>query len=119
MNLKQFTCGDVNAAPLLIGGIGQGGQTEMLVKRFGTKWKRTPVKGVWCLESPGMQFTMRSFRDGLWDIAFYDYETVEEFRKAFEDKTHCYNAIYFQTQPGDKYTGVAVIRFMESLAVES
>lgn len=108
----QFTVKEVDSAPLLIGGVGQEGFTETFVKRFGTKWKRTPAKGVFCLESDGAQFTVVRYAE-KWDIAFYDYETVAEFRKAFEEKSHCYNAIYFQTQPGDKYTGVAIIRFMK------
>lgn len=100
------------SAPTFIGGVGQGGDTESLVKRFGDRWRKTPAKEVWCVTSPGAQFTITAHGD-LWDIAFYDYETVEEFRKAFNEKTHAYNAIYFQTQPGDKYTGVAVIRFLK------
>lgn len=98
--------------PILIGGIGQGGAADALVKRFGDRWRKTPVKGCWCLESDGLQFTMVRMGD-QWDIAAYPYDTKAEFRQAFEEKTHCANAVYFQTKPGDKYTGVAVIRWMQ------
>ena len=110
MELVDFVLPDVK--PELIGGIGQGGAVDDLVKRFGNSWRKTPIKGTWCLESPGMQFTIRSY-GSEWDIAFYDYETVAEFRKAFESKEMHFNAIYFQTTSGDKYTGVAILRFLK------
>ena len=111
MTLFHFTSPNVNQSPLLIGGVGQSGYTEALVKRFGNHWRKTPVKGVWCLESPGLQFTIVPYGE-QWDIAAYEYETIAEFRKAFEEKSHCSNAIYIQTKLSDKYTGVAVIRYM-------
>ena len=100
-------------APELIGGIGQFGATKALVERFGTKWRKTPSKSVWCLESPGLQFTIMALSNGLWDIAAYEYETIAEFRAAYVNGHHGGNAVYFQTQSGDKYTGVAVIRWMQ------
>lgn len=71
------------------------------------------MKDCWCLTSDRMQFTIVPYGD-RWDIAFYDYETVTEFRKAFAEKTHVGNAIYFQTEVGDEYTSHAVIRFLQS-----
>lgn len=101
-------------APDLFGGIvvGEENPINAFIKRFGGHWRKTPAKGVWCLTEPGLQFTMTAMGD-VWDIAAYPYETVSEFRVAFEKGTHAGNAAYFQTQPGDKYTGLAVIRYMQ------
>lgn len=108
--LKSFSVSPIK--PTLVGGVGQGGPIDELVRRFGDHWKKTPAIFCWCLESPGLQFTIIPLSD-QWDIAAYPYETVAEFRKAFEDKTHVANAVYFQTIPTDKYTGLAVIRYMQ------
>ena len=111
MNLIEFK--GVQLRPRLIGGVGQGGNTEALVNRFGTMWRKTPSEDVWCLESPGLQFTIVALSNGRWDIAAYNYDTIAEFRSDFEKRLHVANAVYFQTQPGDKYTGVAIIRYMQ------
>jgi hypothetical protein len=107
--LNQFSIRE--EAPLLIGGVGQGGDVDALVARFGSRWRKTPAKGCWCLVSDGLQFTIVAYRD-RWDVAAYSYDTTEEFRRAFEAKTHVANAVYFQTEIGDKYSGLAVIRYM-------
>jgi hypothetical protein len=97
--------------PVLIGGVGSGGDADALVARFGNRWRKTPAKTCWHIASPGLQFTIVPYRE-RWDIAAYRYDTVDEFRRAFEAKTHVGEAVYFQTEPGDKYTGVAVTRWM-------
>lgn len=111
MEAFQFIAGS-RPAPTLVGGLGQGGDMDALAKRFGDRWTKTPAKECWCLAIPGMQFTIIPYRE-KWDIAFYEYETVAEFRKAFTERTHVGNAIYFQTLPSDKYTGLAVVRFLK------
>lgn len=100
-------------APMLFGEVGRDPVINAFVERFGDRWRKMPAKDCWCLTSNGMQFTIIPYRD-RWDIAFYDYETTAEFREAFEKKTHVGNAIYFQTEAGDDFTGHAVIRFLQS-----
>ena len=107
--LNQFSVRE--EAPALIGGVGQGGDADALVARFGARWRKTPAKGCWCLTSNGLQFTIVKY-GGRWDIAAYGYDTTEEFRRAFEENNHSSNAVYFQTEPGDKYTGLSLIRYM-------
>lgn len=102
--------------PPLMGLVGACDTIDAFVKRFGTCWRKTPVANCWYLASDGMQFTIVPYGD-KWDIAYYDYETVAEFRSAFESKTHVGNAVYFQTMDGDHYTIHAVIRFLESQGV--
>jgi len=107
--LKQFSVR--TEAPVLVGGTNQGGDIDALVVRFGSRWRKTPAKDCWCILSDGLQFTIVPYGE-KWDIAAYQYDTPEEFRQAFEAKNHVANACYFQTEAGDKYTGVAVIRYM-------
>lgn len=100
-------------APELVGVIGENATVDAFAKRFGMRWRKTPAENCWCLTSDGMQFTIVPYGD-RWDIAYYDYGTVGEFRKAFENKTHVGSAVYFQTLEGETYTIHAVIRFIES-----
>jgi len=112
--LKEFTIASVK--PTLIGGVGQGGDTGKFVEMFGTAWKKTPKKGVWFIGTSGIQFTMMEIGGGYgMDFAFYDYATVEEFKKDFDDGEHGNNAIYFQlknTEVDYKYPAIRIIKFL-------
>lgn len=103
--------------PELVGGLGQGGLCDEFVARFGTDhWKKTPAKNCWYIATDGMQFTVvHSLRYEL-DFAFYDYDTVAEFRDAFENRTHVGDAIYFQmnnTGVQYKYPALRIIAFLK------
>lgn len=107
MSLLNFTAPPT--APILIGGVGQGGPVDAFVARFGTSWKRTPVKGVWFIGAPGVQFTLRGE-----EVAYYDYATVEEFKDAFKNRPSevAGNAEYFNIPPTMKYSGLAVMAYI-------
>lgn len=112
--LKNFTL--PLTAPELIGGVGQGGDTEKFVQLFGTRWKKTPKKGVWFIGTDKLQITaVEAGTHGL-DFAFYDYDTVEEFKKDFDEGRHVFNAQYFQlnnTGVHYKYPAIRIIAFLK------
>ena len=99
-------------APELVPAVDRDADAQALVERFGVSWRKTPVKGTWCITSPGLQFTIRELPDGQFDIAAYPYETVAEFRKAFEENIAGGNAVYFQTAENEWYSCTAIIRYM-------
>lgn len=118
--LNNFTL--PTQTPPLVGGLGQGGDMDKFVELFGERWKKTPVKGVWCLARDGAQFTMVLLAERGMDFAHYDYDTVAEFRTAFEAKEHVGNAQYFQlTGYGEesqyKYPALRIIAFMKEQGI--
>ena len=40
--------------PILMGGVGGGGRADGFAVRFGTKWNKTPIKGVYAIWSEGV-----------------------------------------------------------------
>ena len=103
--------------PDLVDVVGYDSEVDAFAKRIGNSWRKTPSKHCWCLAIDGMQFTVQALRN-RWDIAYYDYATVAEFRKAFEEKTHGSNAIYFQTRPEEgNVTIYAIIRFLKERGI--
>lgn len=88
-----------------------------LKEKLGGSWRPTPTKAgqstrCWWIGADGLQFTIVAYGE-RWDIAFYEYPTVTEFKAAFEEKSHVSNAIYFQTKSEDFYTGNAILRFLK------
>lgn len=105
--LKTFTVPP--ETPILIGGIGQGGPVDAFVARFGTTWKKTPIKGVFFIGVSGCQFTLRDD-----DVAWYDFATIEEFKEVFSNRPAelAGNANYFTLDPTMKYSGLSVMKYM-------
>jgi len=107
MSLLNFTAPPT--APILIGGVGQGGPVDAFVARFGTSWKRTHIKDVWFIGAPGVQFSLRGT-----EVAYYDYPSVEEFKDAFTNRPReiAGNADYFQLDPKMKSSGLSVMAYI-------
>ena len=110
--LKNFTI--PATAPTLIGGIGQGGMTDRFVEKFGSKWRKTPIQGVWFIAADGCQFTLRGT-----DCAWYDFATVAEFKHIFDNEKAVLagNAQYFQLSPEAKYSAIDIINFLDKQGV--
>ena len=111
--LKEFSIR--HEPPTLIGGIGQGGQTERFVVKFGTAWKRTPIKGVYFIAADGCQFTLRGD-----DCAWYDFATVAKFKHAFNNEKSLLhgNAQYFPLTPVSKYSAVDIMKFLAEQGID-
>jgi hypothetical protein len=116
--LKEFKSAP-DMGPELIGGVGQGGPTDEFVARFGTKWRRTKSAGecrCWWIGDDKHQFTCVRLRGGL-DIAAYSFPSLKAFQEAFDNKEHGNEVdAYFQTKPGDKYSAVAIMRYLHDVA---
>lgn len=113
--LKHFQGTTASQAPALMGGLGQGGPADAFAARFGTSWRRTPVKGTWALFSDGVQFTVRVYPDGELDIAMYSYATVKEFKSAFETASTLSPDCFFQF-PGTSKCKYPYLLMLEKMA---
>lgn len=113
--LTRFTLPEM--APQLTGGIGQGGEMDEFVRRFGASWRKTPFKGVYfiaCDEGPEpVQITTKCF-GGVWELAYYFLDSTAEFKRLFGKQG--IDAIYKRVEPGFKYPAVQIIRDLKSQA---
>lgn len=108
--LKNFT---VNIEPpVLVGGLGQGGSMDTFAMKFGKRWLRTPIKGVFYIGVNGMQFTLRGN-----EVAYYDFALLTEFKKLFTDNPGAIagNAEYFNLDEKSKYSAIDIIKFIDNI----
>lgn len=106
--LKNFTIPAM--APTLVGGLGQGGSMDIFATKFGNTWKKTSVKGVFFIAIDGCQFTLRGD-----DCAWYDFETVAEFKRVFDNEKDVLagNAQYFTLLKTSKYSAIDIMKFLK------
>lgn len=102
--------------PLFVGGIDTA-QPDRIELTFGSKWSRTPVKGVYVVfgRVPGVKgvfpFTLIPAND---DLAFYgQYDSIEEFKSGFKALRHVANAQYHERDERCKYWGVQCLKILD------
>jgi hypothetical protein len=113
--LKNFTVPDM--PPVLVNGIGYLPEIDAFVKRFGSGWKRTPVKGVYYIGDDVVQFTLRAADN---DLAAYLFDSIKEFKDVFANHkaTLAANAIYYNShynEPLAEQSCTSVIKFLNKL----
>lgn len=106
--LKDFTIPVM--ASTLVGGLGQGGSMDTFAAKFGNTWRKTSIKGVFYIAIDGCQFTLRGD-----DCAWYDFETVAEFKNVFDNEKDILhgNAQYFTLSKTSKYSAIDIMKFLE------
>jgi len=112
--------------PQLCGGLGRGYWVDDFAAIFGTHWKSTPFEGVWYIGTNGCQFTIRALPPTFnraylsWDIAWYDFPTLTEFKELFKAQTGetAGNATYFTSNPKYKYLYLDIKEIMENNGVD-
>lgn len=116
-NLKSFVAG----VPLfnLVGGVGQGGPMDDFHKAW--KYRQTGVR-TWLVgrrDGANGCFSMQPMSGGVWDIAWYEFEGPALVMK-YLDSPKDYpeiaaNAVYFQSEPSNKYLALDLLHFMSQL----
>ena len=110
--LKNFTL--PRQAPQLVGGIGQGGPVDEFVAKFGNKWRKTHIEGVYFIGVDGCQFTLRCN-----EVAYYDFATLAEFKDLFQNNPSAAagNAEYFFLKKENKYHALDIIDYLKTKAL--
>ena len=88
---------------------------DQFAKKFGTRWLRTPVAGVYYIGIPGHQFSICEN-----EVAYFTFATVGEFKTAFEeaDGYPVDVAGYFSLDPKNKWSYLDVVAYLRKRGID-